>query len=236
MKLTDKEALTEINQHRIIIIAGTTTGRTRIRKLLVENLGQQRIIDTRNYYRNQYLPAIADGHLIEVYSLFNTTKGKEYKVLQIFLNMLAKKKKPLIVDSFTDIQSEIRGEFIRTVGRKVDEHNFQVYDRDWNIYKRMLKETLTKLKKQKKKVILFADLKRAREYKNNVLVDVGEKPVIDKSLIHEADLIIQATDTYNLLIKGREVADKRVEILLSEPPSSGMGTASIIGTTKKVKP
>ena len=228
MKLTDKEVMNEINQHRVIIIAGTTTGRTRIRKLLVENLGQQRIIDTRNYIRNQYLQSQKDGRLIEVYPCYMIHRKEEYKKLCSLLDILKRKKKPVIVDSFSDIQLLVRSEFIRTVGRKVDEHNFQVYDRDWNIYKRMLKVILIKLKKQKKKVILFADLKEETEFKNNKLVHIGEKPVINQIFIHEADLIILADDNDNTLIK----SSNKLGMLHIEPSGLGMGKL----TTRKVKP
>lgn len=200
MKLLDKEVLDKIQDHKLIIITGTTEGRTRMRKLLIDNLGQQRIIDTRNYYRGRWttLP------LVEILSLYHTTKGKEWKVLQIFLDMLQKKKKPVIIDSFTDVQQFVRCEFIRTVGEKMGEHRYGIYDRDWSIYKMMLKSILTKLRKQRKKVILFADLKDETIYKNQEIIDTGYQIAsIDKDIIYESDLFIIADCESNLLIKER---------------------------------
>lgn len=206
MKLTDQEVLEKIQEHQVIIISGTTEGRKRIRKLVYEKLGMKRIIWTRGYTSLVFSLSEKERRLTEVYSLHQSEKNKQFEHLQEGVDILQRMKKPVIVDSFTDIQQIIRGEFVRTVGKKTGEHKYQVRDLDWSVYKHMLKNILTKLKKQKKKVILFAD--ERNKWDDDKLV--GQQPAIDKLFIYEADLIIQTTDEHNLLIKDKPLGAKKL--------------------------
>jgi len=193
MKLTDEEVIGKIKENKLIIITGTTNGRTRIRSLIRDNIGPKRIIDTRMYskqygYTNFYL------HKTTIFPLYMNKAN--YDNLIKILNNLVKKRRPVIVDSFTDVQNIIRGEFIRTMGEKTDEHKYRVRDLDWGFFKAMIKDAITKLKKYKKQVILFTDLS-----KNTIDGKIVIRTHYANFLSYEANLIIQAMDKDNLLIK-----------------------------------
>ena len=181
MKIDDEEVLEKIQQHRIIIINGTTEGYKRMRKLLVKCLGMRRIIDTRGHNRHEYY---LESNLNETYMLFDI---KNFERLEMILDIFKHKRNPVIIDSFTDVQSMIKQKFIKT-REKVGEHKYRAFDADWNVYKLVLRGVFERLKNHKKKIILFADLEDG-------------KPQIDNIFLCESDLIIQATDEDNLLIK-----------------------------------
>jgi len=194
MKLTDKEIMDKINQHKFIIITGTSNGRTRIRKLLVDKLGPKRVLVTNRYRHYNYYKDI-----LESLCLFFTPDKGNHKITTTIIDKWQRKKKPIIIDSFSDIQQsyfeEFRREFNMGQGTQIR------YSVDWSIYKQILKNLITKLKKNKKQVILFTYEKQ--EWDGVKVID--KVADINMIFMHESDLIIQATDKHNLLIKDKPV-------------------------------
>ncbi len=191
MKLSEIEVMDYINTNRFIIITGTSQGRTRVRKLLFEKLGPKRIIQTRRYYHFN-CGNIKDNNLTEIYSLYGELNDNEtFKTLKKMVIILEHKQRPVIIDSFTDIQNIVINN-LRTVSDNLIK---------WPLIIQQLNIITNTVKKYKKQLILFCDLKEVTEYKNGTLKHLGYKPNCMKFITDDAQLIIEANDNENLLIK-----------------------------------
>ncbi|MFW6130158.1 MAG: hypothetical protein ACOC56_03165 [Atribacterota bacterium] len=194
MKISDLQVMDYINSNRFIIITGTSQGRTRMRRLILENIGPKRIIKTRRYYYS--IMNIKDRTLSEVYPLYGSTNcNKDVDDLYNIVSALVRKRRPVIVDSFTDVQSIVINRF-KDVGK--NESNDLT---NWNIIMKQLEIIINALKTYKKQLILFCDLKEITEYENGELKHLGYKPSCMRFINDISQVIIQANDDETLLIK-----------------------------------
>jgi hypothetical protein len=189
MNLTDEEVIQRIKQHKFIIITGTTDGRTRMRKLILKNLGPKRIINTRRYFYYRYRDTILYPHKTLIIIVEN------YEDLVKSISFLTKKRRPVIIDSFTDIQRMIVDHF-----KETSDGDFTA-TWNWPLIIQQELSIITTLKKYKKQLILFCDLRADRAFQKGELKTRGYRPDIHSKIIILSDLVIQATDKDNLLVK-----------------------------------
>jgi len=197
MKISDLQVMDYINSNRFIIVTGTSQGRTRMRRLILESIGPKRIIKTRRYV--YFNINVKDETLSEVYPLYGSTNYENYEKdaddLYNIVSALIRKRRPVIVDSFTDVQSIVINRF-KDVGK--NESNDLT---NWNIIMKQLEIIINAFKTYKKQLILFCDLKEITEYENGELKHLGYKPSCMRFITDSSQVIIQANDNENLLIK-----------------------------------
>lgn len=187
MKISDSEVMNYVNSNRFIIITGTSQGRTRMRRLILENIGPKRIIKTRRYV--YFNINVKDKTLSEVYPLYGSTNyEKDADDLYNIVSALVRKRRPVIVDSFTDIQSIVINRF-KNVDKKPDDIA------NWNIIMKQLEIIINALKTYKKQLILFCDLKE------DCLLQELPRPKCMRFITDISQVIIQANDDETLLIK-----------------------------------
>lgn len=168
--ITNEGFLEVLKNHKFIIITGTSEGRKRIRELIIKNLGMFNVINTRRY--REYI---------------DIKQIKHFKIEDI--NLLQYKKKPVIIDSFSDFEDYIKMKII--VNGSIN----------WFEYKFILRDTFRKIKKQKKQVIFFVDLKKHFiDFKEHEDID---KPRIWKDFLYEASFILNAKDESNFVMKDK---------------------------------
>ena len=153
MIIEPAEFLKFIDEAKTVIIYGDTKGRQQARYILDASWEPKVVLDTRRYSRYEYR-FNEKGTLI--YDLFDythvgniLTEKTKCKKFRNFIKTI-KKRRPIIVDSYTDIYR-----LVRNTNIDADEN----YALNWKLVELTMKEILKQLKKYNRKVVLFVDAK-----------------------------------------------------------------------------